>query len=166
MIRRPPRSTLFPYTTLFRSSIAAQHLSDLTPATVYALFRYDVKTDTLRCDAAVGDPFGLLGGVAIRVGERVTGWTAANRRSSMNSPAVLDIGTIAGSFDPPLRSAITAPIIHEEELRGVLTGYSAKADSFESVHRDAFEYVASLLQRTLAIPVTNRSVISFASKNM
>src|SRR2546430_12323703 len=24
MIRRPPRSTLFPYTTLFRSSIAAQ----------------------------------------------------------------------------------------------------------------------------------------------
>src|SRR2546430_9200960 len=26
MIRRPPRSTLFPYTTLFRSSLAARHL--------------------------------------------------------------------------------------------------------------------------------------------
>src|SRR3712207_7592968 len=26
MIRRPPRSTLFPYTTLFRSDDAAQHL--------------------------------------------------------------------------------------------------------------------------------------------
>src|SRR3712207_8534097 len=25
MIRRPPRSTLFPYTTLFRSSIVAEH---------------------------------------------------------------------------------------------------------------------------------------------
>src|SRR5216684_8339869 len=25
MIRRPPRSTLFPYTTLFRSSLAAPH---------------------------------------------------------------------------------------------------------------------------------------------
>src|SRR3712207_8456369 len=25
MIRRPPRSTLFPYTTLFRSAAAAQH---------------------------------------------------------------------------------------------------------------------------------------------
>src|SRR2546427_4009739 len=25
MIRRPPRSTLFPYTTLFRSDLAAQH---------------------------------------------------------------------------------------------------------------------------------------------
>src|SRR3712207_8705729 len=27
MIRRPPRSTLFPYTTLFRSDIAAAHLA-------------------------------------------------------------------------------------------------------------------------------------------
>src|SRR2546429_6445863 len=26
MIRRPPRSTLFPYTTLFRSALASQHL--------------------------------------------------------------------------------------------------------------------------------------------
>src|SRR2546429_4939543 len=25
MIRRPPRSTLFPYTTLFRSDVAAEH---------------------------------------------------------------------------------------------------------------------------------------------
>src|SRR5256885_5848768 len=27
MIRRPPRSTLFPYTTLFRSLVLAQHLA-------------------------------------------------------------------------------------------------------------------------------------------
>src|SRR3712207_6986006 len=29
MIRRPPRSTLFPYTTLFRSEEPAQHLHDV-----------------------------------------------------------------------------------------------------------------------------------------
>src|SRR3712207_8530862 len=28
MIRRPPRSTLFPYTTLFRSPVAAQQLGE------------------------------------------------------------------------------------------------------------------------------------------
>src|SRR5258708_13759597 len=28
MIRRPPRSTLFPYTTLFRSNLGRLHLSD------------------------------------------------------------------------------------------------------------------------------------------
>src|SRR5260370_30708663 len=36
MIRRPPRSTLFPYTTLFRSlrQVASTHTSDLHPATM------------------------------------------------------------------------------------------------------------------------------------
>src|SRR3712207_7823127 len=33
MIRRPPRSTLFPYTTLFRSAV---HVSVLVPRTVLA----------------------------------------------------------------------------------------------------------------------------------
>src|SRR2546422_2123695 len=31
MIRRPPRSTLFPYTTLFRSSAAPQHARAVRP---------------------------------------------------------------------------------------------------------------------------------------
>src|SRR2546429_7208898 len=36
MIRRPPRSTLFPYTTLFRSRYI--HRSDLSPVVSYAFF--------------------------------------------------------------------------------------------------------------------------------
>src|SRR5256885_3940290 len=36
MIRRPPRSTLFPYTTLFRSSVCARCAS-LTPLSKYPL---------------------------------------------------------------------------------------------------------------------------------
>src|SRR2546426_3435995 len=31
MIRRPPRSTLFPYTTLFRSHVVVQEKKDLAP---------------------------------------------------------------------------------------------------------------------------------------
>src|SRR2546430_8466608 len=31
MIRRPPRSTLFPYTTLFRSQVRLQHHADRVP---------------------------------------------------------------------------------------------------------------------------------------
>src|SRR5438034_8736144 len=33
MIRRPPRSTLFPYTTLFRSPTTGRHRNGETPAT-------------------------------------------------------------------------------------------------------------------------------------
>src|SRR2546430_9834716 len=39
MIRRPPRSTLFPYTTLFRSPFAKQLLARKQPFT--ALFAYN-----------------------------------------------------------------------------------------------------------------------------
>src|SRR5258708_27208162 len=37
MIRRPPRSTLFPYTTLFRSDLAALPTGELVPAPAFAL---------------------------------------------------------------------------------------------------------------------------------
>src|SRR5256886_7005956 len=34
MIRRPPRSTLFPYTTLFRSDISVAHLDHMLLSTI------------------------------------------------------------------------------------------------------------------------------------
>src|SRR2546427_9415440 len=49
MIRRPPRSTLFPYTTLFRSGMG---MDSLITAAARAL--------------AVGDPLGALNRVALR----------------------------------------------------------------------------------------------------
>src|SRR5690242_20774551 len=42
MIRRPPRSTLFPYTTLFRSGCATLHEPDKSPR---ALRRVSLRSD-------------------------------------------------------------------------------------------------------------------------
>src|SRR2546429_6615496 len=47
MIRRPPRSTLFPYTTLFRSYVIKQMNEEKNPAERYA-------------DARTAEAFGLL----------------------------------------------------------------------------------------------------------
>src|SRR5258708_16288615 len=44
MIRRPPRSTLFPYTTLFRSRLEREHDLDLittAPSVVYNVWKTD-----------------------------------------------------------------------------------------------------------------------------
>src|SRR5256885_7081879 len=38
MIRRPPRSTLFPYTTLFRSAVSAQSVGQYTLKSIIAKF--------------------------------------------------------------------------------------------------------------------------------
>src|SRR2546430_3714173 len=48
MIRRPPRSTLFPYTTLFRSAVDV------------AAVGVDVLAEQAHLDHAVGDQFGDL----------------------------------------------------------------------------------------------------------
>src|SRR5437867_9394008 len=56
MIRRPPRSTLFPYTTLFRSGPVAEILTELDK--VQGLFQTVVVTgrnEELRRELAVAD---------------------------------------------------------------------------------------------------------------
>src|SRR2546426_5554330 len=48
MIRRPPRSTLFPYTTLFRSmerSLAAASMMAATPPESYARTKADLRSE-------------------------------------------------------------------------------------------------------------------------
>src|SRR3712207_7529902 len=52
MIRRPPRSTLFPYTTLFRSAVAPGFIR--TPLV-------ERLTDALKEEAARSSAFGRLG---------------------------------------------------------------------------------------------------------
>ena len=88
-------------------NVAAQYMRQLTPATVYALFLYDSATDSVKCVSASGDEQRLLEGLSIKQGERVTGWTAANLRTSVNSNAALDLAEIAGFFVPRLRSTIS-----------------------------------------------------------
>src|SRR3712207_9034268 len=48
MIRRPPRSTLFPYTTLFRSGVKVNHLTYLGDATVGA--NSNIGAGTITCN--------------------------------------------------------------------------------------------------------------------
>lgn len=125
---------------------SAQYLRQLTPATVYALFQYDSSADLLKCVATAGDNQKLVDGLTIRLGERVTGWVGANRRSSVNSDATLDLVQIAGFFTPPLRSTISTPLAEGDCLIGVLTAYALKDQPFHEGHQYAFENVASALR--------------------
>src|SRR3712207_6925638 len=45
MIRRPPRSTLFPYTTLFRSFVSAFFAA--LAGTIYVQYTYFIQPDTV-----------------------------------------------------------------------------------------------------------------------
>jgi putative nucleotidyltransferase with HDIG domain len=141
-----------------------QTLRQLTPITTCALYRYESNLDQVVCHFAAGDPHSLLGGLIIRLGERVTGWCAANQKTVMNSDAYLDLVQIATRFSPPLRSTICIPLFFEGRLDGVFTGYSTQENPFDERHRYVVERVAELLNTRLTSSAqTVRNIRAFPS---
>src|SRR2546430_6030443 len=53
MIRRPPRSTLFPYTTLFRSGMLGQPVYFLTPEVVGVHLKGELREGVTATDLAL-----------------------------------------------------------------------------------------------------------------
>src|SRR2546427_13222156 len=78
MIRRPPRSTLFPYTTLFRSGLpVAVHLAESREETQLVREGSGSFADALRSRGIAGQAQnGSAGQYLLRLGalERATGW--------------------------------------------------------------------------------------------
>src|SRR3712207_9013493 len=66
MIRRPPRSTLFPYTTLFRSCKAMEYLSDEDQFMVRAGIGWELGVIGSRTGADLDSPTGY----AFKTGDR------------------------------------------------------------------------------------------------
>ena len=141
---------------------AAQCLRQVTAANVFAFYRYDKNLDLLTCEHAVGDKQGLLEGLTIAVGTRVSGWSAATRRVSINADASLDLANVSEFFDPPLRSVLCTPVTDNDHLVGVLTAYSNKSQAFSETHTYAFEQIASSLVdrlRTVSVIDQTRQLI-------
>jgi putative nucleotidyltransferase with HDIG domain len=148
--------------------VAAQCLRQLMPATVYSLYEFDPHSDSLICRYVVGDPNKLIYGLTIPLGQRVTGWAGANRRTAMNSDASLDLAKIAQSFEPHLRSAISISLTDQERLIGVLTAYSLQQEAFNENHRDIFEHVCATLAAHVCTLQSNKSshLLSFPKQKI
>ena len=138
---------------------ALQTLRQLTPITTCAFYQYDQGLDRVVCQHAAGDPHNLLVGLIIHLGERVTGWCAANHKTAMNSDAYLDLTQTASRFSPALRSTICVPLLHEEQVSAVFTGYSTQESPFDERHRYVVERVANMLDSRLKPPARSASNI-------
>src|SRR5690554_3587143 len=106
MIRRPPRSTLFPYTTLFRSTVtlADGRVLETGELTFYPYANPDTHTFRLRLrlNEPNGSLFpGMLVKVSVPVASREALWVPASalvQRSELRAVFVLD-----GQGQPRLR---------------------------------------------------------------
>jgi putative nucleotidyltransferase with HDIG domain len=127
-----------------------QTLKQLTPISTFALYRYDSNLDQVICQWSAGDPHNLLPGLVIRLGERVTGWCAANQKTVLNSDAYLDLVQMASRYVPPLKSTICVPLLRDGKLSAVFTGYSSQETPFDERHRYTVERVGDLLYARLS----------------
>ena len=125
------------------TEVAAQFLAMLTPAKVCAFFEYRAEDDALICVQSAGDSDVSLIGLAIKNGERTTGWAVAHDSVMANSPATLDLRERANMFNPPLRSAIVAPLKQGGTIVGALAGYTSSAEIFSGDHQYAIERIAA-----------------------
>lgn len=126
----------------------------LVPFVLVVYFSYDDATDELAATFASGEGSVLVKDLRIALGQRLSGWVAANRQSIMNSDAMLDLGEIARAVSPRLRTCLSVPLLAQEQLVGVLTLYSSQGEGFSENHRRLLEtasrYIAPSISRTLA----------------
>ena len=131
----------------------SKHLRRLIPCSICILFAYDSAADELVAVHASGGNGSLVSGLRIGLGQRLSGWVAANRRSIRNSDPVLDLGEAARAMTPRPRSCLSAPLLVEKELIGVLTLYSTTQDAFSEEHQRVLEavtrQVAAVIKRAL-----------------
>src|SRR2546425_337448 len=133
MIRRPPRSTLFPYTTLFRSSapasLAVGALSALVSYTaiqIRATTRLDDSLDVFSCHGLAGTAGALLTGVfATKVANPAggDGWIAGNfAQMGVQLVAVLAAIAIAAVGTAVIMAVVNATLGAKAGVKEQLTG--------------------------------------------
>jgi diguanylate cyclase (GGDEF)-like protein/putative nucleotidyltransferase with HDIG domain len=131
------------------ADVISKHLRRLVPATTCVFFLYDSDADELVAAHAAGENASHFTDIRIAMGQRLSGWVAANRQTIVNSDPMLDLGEVARALKPPLRSCLSTPLMVLDELVGVLTVYSTHRDAFTEDHRRLVEVVARQVSQTV-----------------
>jgi putative nucleotidyltransferase with HDIG domain len=140
----------------------AKHLERLIPFSMSVLYMYDDATDELVTSHARGDLSGITTALRVSLGQRLSGWVAANRQTIINSDPVLDFGEIVRTTNPRLRSCLSTPLLAEDKLVGVFALYANRSEGFTDKHRMIIEFVAVELAHALRSTLDCDSETGFA----
>lgn len=133
--------------------ICEEQLAELLPFETCAITLVESHTGEFRTRRAFGEHADCLHNRRIGVGEGVTGWVLANRRSFLNTAPTLDVPPGALSdFNTYLTLAVF-PLVKGDTLHGAVTLYARRLNDYTSDHERIIIEVGSLLATALsAIP--------------
>jgi transcriptional regulator with GAF, ATPase, and Fis domain len=129
--------------------VIAKHLRRIIPASVIVFYVYESQSDHLVSMHSVGHHSSHLLGLRIPRGERLSGWVAANRQTIVNADPILDLGEVARTLRPRLRSCVSTPLVSGNELVGVLSLYSVDADAFNEEHKRLLEVIGGQVSHSV-----------------
>jgi diguanylate cyclase (GGDEF)-like protein len=124
------------------TDIISKHIRRLVPCSLCVFYLFDSGADELVASHVSGEQAGLITGLRIPRGQRLSGWVGANRLTIRNSDPVLDFGESARCMTPRPRSCLSAPLLCKADLVGVLTLYSSNRDGFSPDHERVIEIIS------------------------
>lgn len=127
-------------------SLASGLMRDVAPASTLGWYVMDEGTGYLALRHACGPAAGQLTGAALRLGEGVSGWVAANRQVMINSEASLDLGEQAHS-GLRLTHTLSVPLMARDSLVGTITLYAESA--FTESHSRLVQVIAPHLAQAI-----------------
>jgi len=135
-------------------ALSSQLLADVVPGATGAWYIPDSSRDQLVVADSFGPASGSMRGLSVTMGDRLTGWVAANRQPIVNSDAALDLGPTAEAAS--LQSCMSVPLLRGESLVGVLSLYAPTPSTFAGdcgrLVQMVAPHIAVALHVALAIP--------------
>ena len=132
------------------AGVVARHLKRIVPAPLVVFYVPDPATGDLVAAHASGPGDDRLEGLRIAPGSGLSGWVAANRTTILNASPALDFGGRLEGVAPRAESALSAPLVSDGQLVGVLTLYAATSDPFSEDHRRIIELVGRQIAAAIA----------------
>jgi putative nucleotidyltransferase with HDIG domain len=135
------------------AGLIALDLKAMSPSTEFVFYITSPGAERLVAEYATREHPGGTGYDAISLGERVSGWVAANRQQIINSDARLDLGTSATMTT--LRYCVATPLVDDGHTTGVLAAYSDTPLAAEVAHQLALiaPQLAAALARASGVPL-------------
>lgn len=125
-------------------------LRPLGAGMVCVLYTYELSSDSLVATFVSSAAHAAVKGMRIPLGEKLSGWVAANRRPILNSDPALDLGEdLAAASGARLGSCLCVPLEADGTLLGALTLYVIPMQAFTEDHVALVTLVSSEVARRL-----------------
>jgi len=135
-------------------------LQRFTPAGCTAMYLYDSTHDALIARHVSGRHAQAISGLVIPLGQRLTGWVAAQRSTVVNSDATLDLGNLTMRLSPPPHTCLSTALCVDGEMIGAITLYSTSAEPFTDRHAALLEVLAPKIAVAARKDVSERPVVA------